>query len=122
MMRQLSFLVTEIMGLVCGPNTSANIPDLYVAREYRSRAVAIRLLAAVARAAGEQGATYVRADRRCVAGRSRTAQTRAAVYCRLVGESIYVSGRAFRELPQLIDVDLKTLVRRLPTPEASREP
>jgi hypothetical protein len=38
------------------------------------------------------------------------------------GESAYVSGRAFRELADLADADLKTLVAKLPASEASRQP
>jgi hypothetical protein len=38
------------------------------------------------------------------------------------GESMYVSGRAFRELADLADADLKTLVAKLPASEASRRP
>jgi hypothetical protein len=37
-------------------------------------------------------------------------------------ESVYVSGRAFRELADLADADTRTLVARLPTAAMSREP
>jgi len=39
-----------------------------------------------------------------------------------VGESVCVSGQAFRELCELQDADAKILVRKLPSPDASREP
>jgi len=38
------------------------------------------------------------------------------------GESVYVSGRAFRQLAELSAGDPRTLVRMLPLPAASREP
>jgi GNAT superfamily N-acetyltransferase len=97
-----------------------NIPDLYVAPEHRGRALAIRLLAGVARAAREQGATYLRAD--VLQDDLARIKLIRRIAVGFPGESIYVSGRAFRELSALVEADPKTLVRQLPTPQASREP
>jgi ribosomal protein S18 acetylase RimI-like enzyme len=98
----------------------ANIPDLYVARAYRGRALAVRLVAAVASEAAREGGVYVRADV------LQDDLARIKLVRRLTigfpGESVYISGRAFRELSCLVDADMKTLVRGLPTREASREP
>jgi GNAT superfamily N-acetyltransferase len=96
------------------------IPDLFVVRECRGRALAVRLVAAVARAVRAQGGLYVKGE----------ALTEDLARLRLVrrvaigfpAASVYVSGRAFRELADLVDADLKTLVSKLPSAEMSREP
>jgi len=96
------------------------IPDMFVARRCRGRALAVRLVAAVARAVRQEGGLYVRGE----------ALQEDLVRLRLVrrlsvgfpAESVYVSGRAFRVLADLADADIRTLVARLPSAEMSREP
>jgi GNAT superfamily N-acetyltransferase len=96
------------------------IPDLFVAPAYRHRALAIRLIAAVARAVRNKGGRYVCGD-------VLTDDTKRLRVARRVGagypaETVYLSGRGFREVADLADADIKTLVGNLPPAQASREP
>jgi GNAT superfamily N-acetyltransferase len=100
------------------PMRGGDIPDLFVARPYRGRALAIRLVAAVARAVREQGGTFIKGE--VLADDLKRVRQRMTIG--FPGESVYVSGRAFRELADLADADLKTLVAKLPASEASRQP
>ena len=96
------------------------IPDLFVARAFRGRALAVRLVAAVARAVRQEGGLFVKGEVLTDDAARLRAVHRIAVG--FAGESVYVSGRAFRELAALADADIRTLVARLPSPAASREP
>ena len=96
------------------------VPDLFVARPFHGRALAIRLVAAVARAVRAEGALHVKGEAlQDDLARLRLVRRLAVGF---PAESVYVSGRAFRELVDLADADTKTLVARLPTAAMSREP
>lgn len=97
-----------------------DIPDLFVAHPYRGRALAIRLVAAVARAVREQGGTFIKGE--VLTDDLKRVRLLRRMTIGFPGESVYVSGRAFRELADLADADLKTLVAKLPASEASRQP
>jgi GNAT superfamily N-acetyltransferase len=96
------------------------IPDLYVARAFRGRTLGMRLVATVARAVRQEGGLFVKGE----VLTDDTARLRAVhrIAVGFAGESVYVSGRAFRELADLADADIRTLVAKLPAPAASREP
>jgi hypothetical protein len=98
--------------------SGGEIPDLFVAPTHRGRALSIRLVAAVARAilarGGLKGEVLLDDPRRLRLLRRVTVG--------FPGESVYVSGRAFRRLAEMNSADRKTLVRGLPPPAASREP
>ena len=96
------------------------IPDLFVAKPHRGRALSVRLVAAVARAVKQEGGAYLKGEV-LIDDASRLRLLRR-VTVGFAGESVYVSGRAFRELAALQDADAKTLLRNLPTPAMSREP
>jgi len=96
------------------------IPDLFVARPMRGRALGVRLIAAVARAVRAAGGLYVKGE----ALQDDLARLRLVrrIAVGFPAESVYVSGRAFRVLAELADADTRTLVARLPTAAMSREP
>jgi GNAT superfamily N-acetyltransferase len=97
----------------------SKIPDLFVARPFRGRALGVRLASAVARAARAEGGHYVKGEA------LQDDPARLRLVRRLaVGfpASVYVSGRAFRVLADLADADVRTVVARLPTAAMSREP
>lgn len=96
------------------------IPDLFVAPPFRGRALAVRLIAAVARAVRAEGGRYVKGEAlQDDLARLRLVRRLAVGF---PAESVYVSGRAFRQLAELADADTRTLVARLPTAAMSREP
>src|SRR5262245_13968973 len=96
------------------------IPDMFVARVFRGRALAVRLIAAVARAVRAAGGLYVKGEAlQDDLARLRLVRRLAVGF---PAESVYVSGRAFRVLADLADADTRTLVARLPTAAMSREP
>lgn len=96
------------------------IPDLFVARSHRGKGLSIRLAAAVARAVRAGGGRYLKGEV-LLDDRKRT-RLLHRVAIGFVGESVYVSGRAFRELSDLQDEPARVLIRKLPKPSASREP
>ena len=89
------------------------IPDLFVAPPFRGRALAVRLIAAVARAVPAKGGLYVKGE----ALQDDLARLRLVrrIAVGFPAESVYVSGRAFRVLAELADADVRTRVARLPT-------
>jgi predicted GNAT superfamily acetyltransferase len=98
----------------------AEVPDLFVARCHRGRGLSIRLLAAVAQDAQGRGGTYIKGE--VLTDDPRRMQQLHRVAVGFSGESVYVSGKAFRQLAQLTGVDARALIRGLPTPAMSREP
>ena len=96
------------------------IPDLFVARPHRGRALSIRLAAAVARAIRARGGLYLKSE--VLMDDPKRLRLLHRVTVGFPGESIYVSGRAFRQLSEVSDGDPRSLLRMLPTPAASREP
>jgi GNAT superfamily N-acetyltransferase len=96
------------------------IPDLFVARSHRGRALSIRLAAAVARAIRVRGGMYLKSE--VLTDDAKRLRLLHRVTVGFPGESVYVSGRAFRQLSELSESDPKTLLRMLPIPAASREP
>lgn len=96
------------------------IPDLFVAPTHRGRALSIRLVAAVARALHARGGLYLRSE--VLTDDTRRLRLLHRVTVGFPGKSVYVSGRAFRQLAELSNLDSKMLVRKLPLPAASREP
>lgn len=100
--------------------TGAEVPDLFVARRHRGRGLSIRLLAAIAQDVQARGGTFIKGE--VLTDDPRRMQQLHRVAVGFSGESVYVSGRAFRQLAQLTDVDARALVEGLPTPAMSREP
>jgi GNAT superfamily N-acetyltransferase len=100
--------------------SGAEIPDLFVALAHRGRGLSIRLVSAVARTIQARGGTYIKGEVLLDDPRRLRLLHRVAVG--FAGESVYVSGRAFRQLAELTSTDRKGLVRGLPSPAASREP
>lgn len=96
------------------------IPDMFVARPHRGRALSVRLAAAVAQAIRSRGGMYLKSQ--VLTDDVRRLRLLRRVTVGFPGESVYVSGRAFRQLSELSDANPKTLVRMLPIPAASREP
>jgi predicted GNAT superfamily acetyltransferase len=98
----------------------AEVPDLFVARRHRGRGLSIRLLAAVAQEVQRRGGAYIKGE--VLSDDPRRLQLLHRVAVGFSGESVYVSGRAFRQLAQLAGADARALIEGLPTPEMSREP
>jgi GNAT superfamily N-acetyltransferase len=98
----------------------AEVPDLFVARRHRGRGLSIRLLAAVAQEAQARGGTYIKGE--VLTDDPRRMQQLHRVAVGFSGESVYVSGKAFRQLARLAGADARALIEGLPTPAMSREP
>ena len=96
------------------------IPDLFVARNHRGRGLSIRLAAAVAREVRARGGAYLKGE--VLVDDNKRLRLLHRVAIGFVGESVYVSGLAFRQLSELQESDAKALLRRLPSPAASRAP
>ena len=100
--------------------SGAYVPDLFVSRPYRGRAVSLRLVSALARIVRQQGGVYLKSEVLTEdAGRMRLARRLTVGY---PGEHIYLSGRAFRDMSELAEADPRTIARNLPAVEANREP
>ena len=95
------------------------VPDLFVVPRYRGRTVALRLIAALAGMARAQGASYIVGEVGPGGPRSRLVRRMAVGF---TAETVYLAGRGLRELADLADAGSRTLLARLPRPEASREP
>jgi len=91
-----------------------------LAAPHRGWALSIRLAAAVARAVQARGGLYLRSE--VLMDDTRRLRLLHRVTVGFPGESVYVSGRAFRQLAELSAGDPRTLVRMLPLPAASRPP
>jgi GNAT superfamily N-acetyltransferase len=90
------------------------IPDLFVARPLRGRALGVRLIAAVARAVRREGGLYLKGEAlQDDLARLRLVRRLAVGF---PAESVYVSGRAFRELADLADADTGRWSRGCPWP------
>jgi hypothetical protein len=74
----------------------------------------------VARAVAKDGGVFVKGD--VLEDDLRRLHLMRRITVGYAAQSVYVSGRGFRELAALVDADLKTLVRKLPSAEASRDP
>jgi GNAT superfamily N-acetyltransferase len=96
------------------------IPDMFIARPHRGRALSVRLAAAVAQAIRLRGGKYLKSE--VLADDAKRLRLLHRVTIGFPGESVYLSGRAFRQLSELSDADPKALLRMLPLPAASREP
>jgi GNAT superfamily N-acetyltransferase len=96
------------------------IPDLFVVRSHRGKGLSIRLVAAVAKAVRANGGSYLKGE--VLLDDPKRTRLLHRVAMGFSGESIYVSGRAFRELSELQDESARGLIRKLPRPAASREP
>jgi GNAT superfamily N-acetyltransferase len=96
------------------------IADLFVARPFRGHALAIRIVAAVGQAIHKLGGVYLKGD--VLTDDFKRMKLLRRLTVGFPAESVYVSGRALRQLAALADADLKTLVKNLPAPAASREP
>jgi GNAT superfamily N-acetyltransferase len=97
-----------------------HVLDLFVARSHRGQGLAVRLAAAVARAVAQDGGVFVKGD--VLESDLRRLHLMRRITVGFPAQSVYVGGRAFREIAELVDADLKTLLRKLPTADASREP
>lgn len=97
-----------------------HIADFFVARDHRGRGLAVRLAAAVARAVAETGGVFLKGE--VLENDLRRLHLIRRTTVGFPAQSVYFSGRAFRELAELVQADLKTLVRKLPDAAASREP
>ena len=91
--------------------TGATILDLYVCPEARGRAVALRLLAAVAAKVQGDGGRFLRGT--AVDTGSGTQLYGRAAVCNTTTECT-VGGRAFRELAELENLPSRELLLRLP--------
>jgi GNAT superfamily N-acetyltransferase len=100
--------------------SGGEIPDLFVAPAHRGRALSVRLVAAVARTIEVRGGLYLKGE--VLLDDPRRLRLLRRVTVGFPGESVYVSGRAFRRLVEMLSADRKTLLRGLPSPAASREP
>jgi len=98
----------------------AAIQELYVQPRHRGRALSFRLAAAIAKRIQKDGGTFLTAPVLTDDAKRLKLVRRATVGFSL--EQVYLSGRGFRELIELEDADIKTLVRKLPKPEATKEP
>jgi GNAT superfamily N-acetyltransferase len=97
-----------------------HIADFFITPSHRGHGLAIRLAAAVARAVAKDGGVFVKGD--VLEDDLRRLHLMRRITVGYAAQSVYVSGRGFRELAALVDADLKTLVRKLPSAEASRDP
>jgi GNAT superfamily N-acetyltransferase len=100
--------------------SGGEIPDLFVAPAHRGRALSVRLVAAVARTIEVRGGLYLKGE--VLLDDPWRLRLLRRVTVGFPGESVYVSGRAFRRLVEMLSADRKTLLRGLPSPAASREP
>jgi GNAT superfamily N-acetyltransferase len=100
--------------------SGGEIPDLFVERAHRGKGLSIRLVAAVARAVRAAGGGYLKSE--VLLDDERRSRLLHRVAVGFLGESVYVAGRAFRQLSELEDSDPRTLVRSLPRPDANRAP
>jgi GNAT superfamily N-acetyltransferase len=97
-----------------------HIADFFVTRSHRGRGGAVRLAAAVARAVARDGGVFIKGD--VLEDDLRRLHLMRRITVGFPAQSVYVGGRAFREIADLVEADLRTLVLKLPTAEASREP
>jgi GNAT superfamily N-acetyltransferase len=97
-----------------------HIADFFVTRSHRGQGLAIRLAAAVAGAVAKDGGVFIKGD--VLEDDLRRLHLMRRITVGYAAQSVYVGGRGFRELAALVDADLKTLVRKLPSAEASRDP
>jgi GNAT superfamily N-acetyltransferase len=96
------------------------IPDLFVARSHRGKGLSVRLAAAVARAVRANGGGYLKGE--VLLDDPKRTRLLHRVAIGFNGESVYVSGRAFRQLSELQKESTRELMRKLPRPATSREP
>jgi GNAT superfamily N-acetyltransferase len=100
--------------------SGGEIPDLFVERRHRGRALSLRLVAAIARAVAARGGVFL-TGQVLLDERHRQRLVHRLKFG-FPGESVYVSGRAMRSLAELVDLDARTLLKRLPSPSQSKEP
>ena len=99
--------------------SGAEVIDMYVVPACRGRAVAIALLAAVAREVARTGGKYIRGS---------SVETRAIerMYARFArcfpGADCYLGGRAFRAMAELHGRSSREMMRGLPRQEWNYEP
>ena len=91
--------------------SGGDVLDIYVVPVWRGRAVAVRLVCAVAAAVKDRGGKYLQGSGP-EGGRSRRLYDRIAVA--FPGATCIVGGRAFRRLAELNGAAPKTIVRSLP--------
>jgi GNAT superfamily N-acetyltransferase len=97
-----------------------HIADFFVMRSHRGRGLAIRLAAAVALSVAKDGGVFLKGD--VMEDDLRRLHLMRRITVGYPAQSVYISGRGFRELAELVEADLKMLVRKLPSAEASRDP
>lgn len=95
------------------------VPDLFVKRRFRGRAVAIRLMAALAGMVRAQGGSYIVGEVGQGGPRSRLVERMTVGF---FAQTVYLAGRGLRELAALADADLRSLPVQLPRPDASKDP
>jgi ribosomal protein S18 acetylase RimI-like enzyme len=94
--------------------------DLYVAPEHRGVAIAVQLLAHVARAGVAEGAQYMRGTAALEPTPGRRLYDRCVVY--FDGTTANLSARAFRQLAALADASPREICRGVPERSWNYEP
>lgn len=97
-----------------------HIADFFIARSHRGRGLVVRLAAAVACAVAQDGGVFIKGD--VLEDDLKRLHLMRRITVGFPAQSVYVGGRAFRDLGGLLEADLKSLVTKLPSAAASREP
>ena len=99
--------------------SGGDVLDLYVVPVWRGRAVAVRLVCAVAAAVEDRGGKYLQGSGP-EGGRSRRLYDRIATV--FPGATCIVGGQAFRRLAELNGAEPKIIARSLPEKAWNHEP
>jgi GNAT superfamily N-acetyltransferase len=97
------------------------VPDLFIDRVHRGRALAVRLVAHLARLVDARGGKYICGDLVLDENDARVRLARRMTVG-FASEAVYLAGQGLRTLAALADATTAELVRRLPSADDTRKP